>query len=955
MAFAQTLSPQTSHHPFRDVHSTATPPMQRRQASKQRFVAELSQCLFDSVIQLLPTQEEMAVKEDVRKLLERLIRTIEPESRLLSFGSTANGFSLRNSDMDLCCLIDSEERLAATDLVTMLGDLLERETKFHVKPLPHARIPIVKLSLDPSPGLPLGIACDIGFENRLALENTRLLMCYAMIDPTRVRTMVLFLKVWSKRRKINSPYKGTLSSYGYVLLVIYFLVHVKNPPVLPNLQQMPPLRPISKEDTHLNGHNIWFFDDIDLLRQRWHSENVDTVAELLIDFFRYYSRDFLYNTGVASIRAGLIKKDSKGWQNELSGSRYNDARERNRLCIEDPFETEYNVARCVTKDGLYTIRGEFMRASRILSARPERAIVALADLCEERKDEELVVAPPYHSRPVSLPPQTPYTVGNQTLRPKVAERFSPPAQFFEPGPRQVVQPVALRPPPEHMAPKRGKWTSPPPPEAPPDDHNQFESQLGIGLQLATSSTDAREQETAYNSSESNSEVFTDEGSDIAEDDMRSVRSYTEGSSNTIGALRRPSWHTQDTLRSPTFVVSSASSSRSPSTTRGRFSLANDRVDPSPPSAFRPPPEFVPSSSHSSFNKRSLSSSPRAPKDPTLLSNTPLAIATPLPPSPESPLDPKFSESSNVYYQTTTTRSPRPTVLYPNHGSPTSFLSRYQAQSPSSGLGYNGQVPNDIFPPNLPPSLSSSLNSRLAAERSYSGPETPTPATYHNNNHNHAMHSIQSAPTGNTSRAESSSSPKVSVAQSSSRERSPLIPQDLYPAQSLDVNSLPKSTAAAASASHPNSPVIPKPLAPAMGAVVAMNGGVDDGITPPLPLSPSHLPSSRLPPMREDRSSSLSPRPCGGGDGAQVDSNSNGSSPTHSSTGYATSISRSPSPHSPSPPPTARLPPIESVGGKGGENGRGGRGGILETEMEALSIDNVNIVVDLDEGDHGKGR
>jgi hypothetical protein len=30
--------------------------------------------------------------------------------------------------MDLCCLIDSDERLAATDLVTMLGDLLERGT-----------------------------------------------------------------------------------------------------------------------------------------------------------------------------------------------------------------------------------------------------------------------------------------------------------------------------------------------------------------------------------------------------------------------------------------------------------------------------------------------------------------------------------------------------------------------------------------------------------------------------------------------------------------------------------------------------------------------------------------------------------------------------------------------------------------------------------------------------------
>lgn len=30
-------------------------------------------------------------------------------------------------------------------------------------------------------------------------------------------------------------------------------------------------------------------------------------------------------------------------------------RERNRLCIEDPFETDYNVARCVTRDGLYTV------------------------------------------------------------------------------------------------------------------------------------------------------------------------------------------------------------------------------------------------------------------------------------------------------------------------------------------------------------------------------------------------------------------------------------------------------------------------------------------------------------------------------------------------------------------------------------------------------------------------
>lgn len=85
------------------------------------------------------------------------------------------------------------------------------ETNFAVKSLPKAYVPIIKLSLLPSPGLPFGIACDIGFENRLALENTRLLLTYATVDPARVRTMVLFVKVWSKRRRINSPYRGTLS------------------------------------------------------------------------------------------------------------------------------------------------------------------------------------------------------------------------------------------------------------------------------------------------------------------------------------------------------------------------------------------------------------------------------------------------------------------------------------------------------------------------------------------------------------------------------------------------------------------------------------------------------------------------------------------------------------------------------------------------------------------------
>ncbi|KAJ7222505.1 hypothetical protein GGX14DRAFT_492140 [Mycena pura] len=749
----------------------ATP--HRSLPARHRFFADLSQCLFDFVIQLLPTQEEMSVKEDVRKLLERLIRTIEPNSRLLSFGSTANGFSLRNSDMDLCCLIDSGERLSASDLVTMVGDLLERETKFHVKTLPHARIPIVKLSLDPSPGLPLGIACDIGFENRLALENTRLLMCYAMVDPTRVRTLVLFLKVWSKRRKINSPYKGTLSSYGYVLLVIYFLVHVKNPPVLPNLQQMPPLRPISKEDTHVAGYNTWFFDDIELLRTRWHSENTESVAELLIDFFRYYSRDFSYNTGVASIRAGLLKKSVKGWQNDLN-SRYPDSRERNRLCIEDPFELDFNVGRCVTKDGIYTIRGEFMRASRILSNRPERAVVALAELCAERPDGDLVSPPATFgvSRP---PPQTPYSVGSGNGRSKAPAGPIPTSSGMTVGSGTTLP---APPPSAHMAPRRSKWTSPPPPGAPEDARALFETSLGHGLELATSSTEAREREQGDTSeghsesaSEGTSEVFTDTDASASDagSDVVSVRSFTEGVAIRDGhAWRRPSWHVQDTARTSMqhLGVDPAAFGASGRLIGPRGRSQRDRQQAA--AAASAAPTAWTGDPGASSSRRS-SSGPPPPRTvgwtPTLLT-TPTAAFPPLPPSPESPplhspsaqQFPHFGSQHTVYYQTSPRpsphSSPRPN-LYPATGtSSPSYTAAFLANSNIIGVG----VPHDVFSSNHPPishvSSSATPREHTPVPKAHPSPSTTSPPSHawthivsqHVQLHSRSSSTITSAPT-----------------------------------------------------------------------------------------------------------------------------------------------------------------------------------------------------------------
>ena len=67
-----------------------------------------------------------------------------------------------------------------------------------------------------------GTACDIGVNNTLGYHNSLMLRIYALLDPT-ARRLGLFLKYWAKRRSINDPSAGSLSSYAYVILLIHYL------------------------------------------------------------------------------------------------------------------------------------------------------------------------------------------------------------------------------------------------------------------------------------------------------------------------------------------------------------------------------------------------------------------------------------------------------------------------------------------------------------------------------------------------------------------------------------------------------------------------------------------------------------------------------------------------------------------------------------------------------------
>lgn len=259
-----------------------------------------------------------------------------------------------------------------------------------------------------------GVQCDINFSAHLALHNTALLRCYSHSDP-RVRIMVLFIKHWAKTRGINSGYRGTLSSYGYVLMVLHYLVNVVQPFVCPNLQHLGSANGGNAGSALvIDGYNVQFWRNEDEIRHlaslNQLNRNTESIGSLLRGFFEYYAQTGFMSSGhgkgfdwgrdVISLRTpgGLLSKQDKGWTGAKTVYETNttpnapapateptasaapsantpappaevkEVRLRYLFAIEDPFETDHNVARTVTHNGIVSIRDELRRAWRIIKS-----------------------------------------------------------------------------------------------------------------------------------------------------------------------------------------------------------------------------------------------------------------------------------------------------------------------------------------------------------------------------------------------------------------------------------------------------------------------------------------------------------------------------------------------------------------------------------------------------------
>ncbi|KAJ1547421.1 hypothetical protein HK405_005910 [Cladochytrium tenue] len=301
-----------------------------------------------------------------------------PDATVFVLGGAESGMDLAGTEMEIAVALPESNRLGAAQCVDKLGHMLKQVGMKDVKMLTRARVPVARLQEPAS-----GVRCDVSFHPPSAPAAAGLLRAYARLDP-RLPLLARAVRCWAWRRGINEPHLGTLSSYCFQLMVIHLLQHRGVVPCLQRVVRQDALTgavETSFEFAATDGHSTDGLPEGDANNGGWVSRNRESLGELLVAFFKYYSAEFPYVHGVASVRCGrVLSKEEKGWTKERQQelNRSGSVKDRFWLCIEDPLDPSYNVGRPIDKETLFEVRGEFIRASKILCGGPPDSVVTSA-------------------------------------------------------------------------------------------------------------------------------------------------------------------------------------------------------------------------------------------------------------------------------------------------------------------------------------------------------------------------------------------------------------------------------------------------------------------------------------------------------------------------------------------------------------------------------------------------
>ncbi|XP_061116919.1 terminal uridylyltransferase 7 [Conger conger] len=332
---------------FKRVELDSLPPM------TPKFLKILNEVCVQCYSDFAPDELEERVREHILQDLEKHIRFQFEGAKLRLFGSSKNGFGFKQSDLDICMVLEGRESVEGLDCIAII-DSLARDLKKHpglrnILPITTAKVPIVKFF-----HVRTGLEGDISLYNTLALHNTQLLASYAAIDP-RVKQLCYVMKVFSKVCDIGDASRGSLSSYAYTLMVLYFLQQ-RDPPVIPVLQEIHDGD--KKPEVMVDGWNVYFFNNLEDLPSRWpaYRTNTESVGQLWLGLLCFYTEEFDFREHVVCIRRRLpLTTFKKQWT-----SKY--------IAIEDPFDLNHNLGAGLSRRMTNFIMKAFINGRRVFGS-----------------------------------------------------------------------------------------------------------------------------------------------------------------------------------------------------------------------------------------------------------------------------------------------------------------------------------------------------------------------------------------------------------------------------------------------------------------------------------------------------------------------------------------------------------------------------------------------------------
>ena len=348
--------------PIPTVAAKTPPPVRARVgfrpgARPKCDMAALDEELVALVETVRPTPDEVAARDAALEAVTEVLTAIWPAAKVELFGSCANGLSVAAAnDIDVCLVLPpgvADDTPGKAVAVEAAAAALAGAGFTDMLALPRARVPVVKCVAPPRLG---GTKVDVTVNNALALLNTRLLATYVALDP-RLGQLCHVIKHWAKRRSVNDPYRGTLSSYAYVLMCIH-LLQTRSPPILPILQGGQGVPPPTVK-TAVGVWAVEYCDDVSALKG-FGAHNKETLADLVWSFFEYWAWRHDYSGSVISVRlGGWLTKAQKDWTRRQGN-------ERHLLGIEDPFEVAHDLGRTIDRATAGVLQKEFERAGGLL-------------------------------------------------------------------------------------------------------------------------------------------------------------------------------------------------------------------------------------------------------------------------------------------------------------------------------------------------------------------------------------------------------------------------------------------------------------------------------------------------------------------------------------------------------------------------------------------------------------